>query len=63
MRRMTAGRVTIGRPRLGPCRARVSAWRSFTQTAGDHGGSVCVANADDGGVLVTLRFAPGNGGT
>jgi two-component system sensor histidine kinase MprB len=31
------------------------------QTVDDHGGSVTVANADDGGVLVTLRFDPENG--
>jgi two-component system sensor histidine kinase MprB len=33
------------------------------QTLDDHGGSVTVANADGGGVLVTLRFDPGNGGS
>ena len=32
------------------------------QTVDDHGGSVTVANADGGGVLVTLRFDPENGG-
>jgi two-component system, OmpR family, sensor histidine kinase MprB len=31
------------------------------QTVDDHGGSVTVANADGGGVLVTLRFDPENG--
>jgi signal transduction histidine kinase len=33
------------------------------QTVDDHGGSVTVANANGGGVLVTLRFDPENGGT
>jgi two-component system, OmpR family, sensor histidine kinase MprB len=32
------------------------------QTVDDHGGSVTVANAEGGGVLVTLRFDPENGG-
>ena len=32
------------------------------QTVDDHGGSVTVANADGGGVLVTLRFDPESGG-
>ena len=32
------------------------------QTVDDHGGSVTVANADGGGVLVTLRFGPESGG-
>jgi two-component system sensor histidine kinase MprB len=32
------------------------------QTVDDHGGSVTVANADGGGVLVTLSFDPENGG-
>jgi len=32
------------------------------QTVDDHGGSVIVANANGGGVLLTLRFDPGNGG-
>jgi two-component system, OmpR family, sensor histidine kinase MprB len=32
------------------------------QTVDDHGGSVNVANADGGGVLVTLRFDSENGG-
>jgi two-component system sensor histidine kinase MprB len=31
------------------------------QTVDDHGGSVTAANADGGGTLVTLRFAPGDG--
>ena len=33
------------------------------QTVDDHGGSVSAANADGGGVLVTLRFDLGNGGS
>ena len=33
------------------------------QTVGDHGGSVSVANADGGGVLVTLRFDSGEDGS
>jgi two-component system, OmpR family, sensor histidine kinase MprB len=32
------------------------------QTVDDHGGSVTVANAEGGGVLVTLRFDPENAG-
>jgi signal transduction histidine kinase len=32
------------------------------QTVDDHGGSVILANANGGGVLLTLRFDPGNGG-
>jgi two-component system, OmpR family, sensor histidine kinase MprB len=32
------------------------------QTVDDHGGSVTVANADGGGVLVTLSFGPASGG-
>jgi two-component system sensor histidine kinase MprB len=32
------------------------------QTVDDHGGSVTVANADAGGVLVTIRFELQNGG-
>jgi two-component system, OmpR family, sensor histidine kinase MprB len=33
------------------------------QTVEDHGGRVDLANADDGGVLATLRFEPGSGGS
>jgi two-component system sensor histidine kinase MprB len=33
------------------------------QTVDDHGGSVIIANAEGGGVLVTLRFVPENGGS
>ena len=33
------------------------------QTVDDHGGSVSVANADDGGVRVSILFQPENGGS
>ena len=33
------------------------------QTVDDHGGSVTIANADDGGTLLTLRFESGNAGS
>jgi two-component system sensor histidine kinase MprB len=33
------------------------------QTVDDHGGSVTIANAEGGGVLVTLRLDPENSGS
>jgi two-component system, OmpR family, sensor histidine kinase MprB len=51
--------------RAAAARAQPGSWLGLAivkQTVDDHGGSVTVANADDGGgTLVTLRFERGNG--